>query len=411
MTHSQLRRLKINRYEQFVDVPWIEFSPHENLILGHNGSGKTQLLRLLAAVLSFDYRAYLGAELDVEFELCYPNEQAGRGVVTTRGRVTCTPASEGSEGSEDAANFTARLEIRRDNAVALAQIDGPNASVRVNDVEISETWSVIPGRPLPVGKGRGSDAFGRFRPMMEALTVSPDDREFIRLTARAQYELGATGYPGRFDPDIGAEFFVILDLMHARAELDSRARDVGLCLQRDTRLAPFGSINQQPLHGLFDPLDASALTVQPRVVAEGPSAVECQGVELRVRFNSGLEVADADLTFGQRRFLLIALLVLCTANYPILIDEIDNGLHPRMLTAACKLLRGRQSFLATHNKAVVDLPRYESADDLRQRIHVCRRDDAGNQTVDTLDEAAAEAVFARLGDTHVSDALLADGLW
>lgn len=405
MTHSQLRRLKIHRYQQFVDVPWIEFSPHENLILGHNGSGKTALLRLLAAVLSFDYRAYLGAELDVEFELLYPNEQAGHGVVTTKGRVTCTA------GSEDAANFTARLEIRRDNAVALAQIDGPNASVRVNDVEIAETWNVIPGRPLPVGKGRGSDAFGRFRPMMEALTVSPDDREFIRLTARAEYELGATGFPGRFDPDIGAEFFVILDLMHARAELDSVAREAGLVLERDSRLAPFGSINQQPLHGLFDPLGAAALIVQPRVVAEGPSAVECQGVELRVRFTSGVEVADADLTFGQRRFLLIALLILCTANYPILIDEIDNGLHPRLLTAACKLLRGRQSFLATHNKAVVDLPRYESADDLRQRIHVCRRDDAGNQTIDTLDETSAQAVFEKLVGMTASDVLLADGLW
>ena len=409
MHHSQLRRLKIHRYAQFVDVPWIDFSPHENLLLGANGTGKSLLLRLLGAVLSCDYKAFLGDDLDVEFELSYPNEQAGKGVVTVRGRVTCGPATIDIDA---AANFTARLEIRRDNAVALAEIDGLKAAVRVNDVEIAETWNVIPGRPFPVGKGRGSDAFGRFRPTTEALSVSPDDREFIRLTQHAGYELGVSGYPGRFDPEIGAEFFVILDLMSVRAESDARVRESGLQLGRDSRLAPFGSIVQQSLEGLFAPLAAAALTVRPRVVREGEATLECQGVELRVLFDSGVEVADAGLTFGQRRFLLIALLILCTANYPILIDEIDNGLHPRLLAAALGLLAGRQSFLVTHSQPVVDALRYESADDLRQRIHVCRRDADGHQTVDTLDATTAQTIFKKFSDgAHASDVLLAENAW
>lgn len=52
-----LRSLTIHRYEQFVNCPRIELSPDDNLILGINGSGKTSLLRLLAAVLRWNYDA------------------------------------------------------------------------------------------------------------------------------------------------------------------------------------------------------------------------------------------------------------------------------------------------------------------------------------------------------------------
>lgn len=46
MSTPTLRWLQIHEYEQFEPVR-IEFSPRESLILGLNGAGKTQLLRLI----------------------------------------------------------------------------------------------------------------------------------------------------------------------------------------------------------------------------------------------------------------------------------------------------------------------------------------------------------------------------
>lgn len=51
MSTPTLRWLQIHQYEQFEPVR-IEFSARENLILGLNGAGKTQLLKLIWAVLS-----------------------------------------------------------------------------------------------------------------------------------------------------------------------------------------------------------------------------------------------------------------------------------------------------------------------------------------------------------------------
>lgn len=423
MTHPQLKRLKIHRYEQFVDVPWIEFSPHENVILGINGAGKTRLLALLEAVLSFDYRAFLRDEIDVEFELAYAYYGLEGGTVTARGRVICRggkasalaqPGHSPRLGADDGAtHLSSKLEMRGVDSVVTMEINGLEVVVHLDGAVVNETWRVLPGRAWPFGKGELGRELSPFFPAIEALHISPDDREFIRLTEAAKYTLGARDLQISVDVDTGSEVSIIFGLMQNWARLSAHERESGLHLDRNSSQATEGLSSREVLPGLLDAIAGRSLTVRPQIVRESASTLECEGVELRLRFTSGVEVRDSGLTFGQRRFLMIALLVLFDELSPLMIDEVDNGLHPRLLESVFKLLPGRQSFLVSHNKSVVDLLNYESAEDLRQRIHVCRRDEAGNQTVDTLDEATAQEVFEKIsvGIMHPSDVLLVEGLW
>jgi hypothetical protein len=196
--------------------------------------------------------------------------------------------------------------------------------------------------------------------------------------------------------------------------LDSEKMRDGLRFTPDYAFPAFPGEGAPP--GSFLPLlsalGAESLALRPKVV-QANGVLHCKGFEVRLKFTSGAEYTDSGLTFGQRRFLLMALLLIFRPSFPAFIDEIDNGLHPRLVEAALNLLSERQSFFTSHNKIVVDYINYDSADDIRRKIHICRRDATGRQTVDTISESHAQEVYEKVavGIMHPSDVLLVEGLW
>ncbi|HEY0137064.1 MAG TPA: AAA family ATPase, partial [Nannocystis sp.] len=98
---------------------------------------------------------------------------------------------------------------------------------------------------------------------------------------------------------------------------------------------------------------------------------------------------------------------------PILIDEVDNGLHPRLVETLLQLLAGRQSFLASHNKIVIDYTNFDGPEDVRRKIHIVQRAKDGRQSVLVLDDETARAVYDKIevAIQSPSDVLLAEGLW
>ncbi len=426
MTHPQLRRLKIHRYEQFVDVPWIEFSPDENVILGINGAGKTRLLLLIRAVLNFNYEQLLAQDFDLEFELAYPgSDRPEAALVEMKGRIRSEegPPDPGARGLESLAP-PRQLVIRLDAQTAAHRL--VYTSDRMGSSLQFDASTIVVTRTPPAGNVVPWDHLSDTKdlPLLEMWpdfygSYSREDAsEFQSLTTDISFHL-RTGHFTRM-PSIadtgGLPPLLIATLVNQLAMLKrtERMRE-GLQFRVKDSFPAFAGEGAPPapFRPLLESLAAEFITFSPKVVQSNRDVLDCQGFEIRLKFTSGAEYADTGLTFGQRRFLMMAMLLLFRPSYPALIDEIDNGLHPRLVEAALQMLDGRQSFLTSHNKIVIDYVNYDSAEDLRRKIHICRRDADGNQTVDTLSEAVAQEVYEKVavGIMHPSDVLLMEGLW
>ena len=421
MTHPQLRRLKIHRYEQFVDVPWIEFSPHQNLILGINGAGKTSLLRLIHAVLTFDYRKLLAQDFDVEFELAYPAFAPLTEMVEVSGRVLRTAqvltddALRHPESMDDLNQLEADMEARsgahRLNFAVLRE----QATLALDGKDLPVSRKPTQGRVLPWedARARGGPTMLALLPSFSGFFVRESDDDFRALTDNIEFSL-APDSAKRFGIEDARDVPPMFLLALLRHLTDLKDKKTGARFGRDDLLPdmPHGK-PANSFERLLAPLGSQSLSIRPKVVQETADVLECRGLEIRLKFDSGAEYGDSGLTFGQRRFLMMGLLLLFRPNFPVLIDEIDNGLHPRLVEAVLALLPGRQAFLASHNKIVVDYVNYDSAEDICRKIHLCRRADDGKQNVATLDESTAQEVFEKIsiGIMHPSDVLLFEGIW
>jgi len=421
MTHPQLRRLKIHRYEQFVDVPWIEFSPHENLILGINGAGKTSLLRLIHAVLSFDYEKLLAQEFDVEFELAYPSSSSSSQMVEVTGRVlrkeqSPAEALKSLEAMDELNRIEATIDAHHDGHQLKFTVTSERATLALDGKDMPVSRKPARGRALPWEEARARGGAGAtvLLPSFSSFFIREDDRDFRALVDDVEFSL-APDSARRFGIEDTGGVPPMLLLALLRHIVDSKEeKKNGVRFGRSDLLPDLPQREQKSdFQRLLAPLGSQSLLIRPKVVQETSEVLECKGLEVRVKFESGAEYADSRLTFGQRRYLMMGLLLLFRPDFPALIDEVDNGLHPRLVEAVLKLLQGRQSFLASHNKIVVDYVGYDSPEDVRQKIHVCRRAEDGKQTVDTLDEAAVQEVFEKIsiGIMHPSDVLLVEGLW
>lgn len=246
--------------------------------------------------------------------------------------------------------------------------------------------------------------------------VHEDDRDFRTLLNSVHFWLApVVNRNFGIDDTGGLPALLVLALIRSLVALDNVAlmREGTRYVSDDWLPEPLTAKPRSQFSDLLEPLGAQSLLVRPKVGLSTPEKLECNGFEVRLKFTSGAEYVDSGLTFGQRRFLMIALLLLFRPSFPAVIDEVDNGLHPRLVEAVLRLLPARQSFLASHNKLVLDYINYEDTEDIRRKIHICRRALGGDQTVAAIDEATAQEVHEKLsvGIMHVSDILRMEGLW
>lgn len=420
-----LRSLTIHRYEQFRNCPRIELSPDDNLILGINGSGKTSLLRLLAAVLRWNYDALLGQPFDVEFEQVLEQDDAT--ATSIKGKVQYQPALRGTE------------QPLPDWRGALSKYDGFEAYF---DISSSERAYVIEVRNSRFHVKQDGEVLIGDEPVESLLAdllsnirdfallplwnctrhtflIRETDIDFIELTTHIPYDFLIDRRPGRPVPPA-------LNLGFSKPEYQQWRSLVRMLIAgiRDERgkekyLPPitYGRDTATELNAMLMALDAESISFRLKIEQtqsfSDEVTFEGQGVEIGVRFSSGTEVIDSRLTFGQKRLITIALGALLCGGSPLLVDELDNGLHPGLVEKVLGLIRGRQTFIASHNKLVVDLLDYESPEDMRCTIHVCRRNQDGTQSLVALSDEQVREVFEKIevGIMNPSDVLLQEGLW
>ncbi len=435
MSVPTLRWLQIHRYEQFNPVR-IEFSEHENLILGVNGAGKTRLLKLLRAILSMDFGELRGQPFDVEFELLTVRSRNAESPVTIRGRVydemlvsADGPGDFPGSMPRQGVSLAATLVYESEDTKFTCELKNGEMSVREVNGAFEEVVSYRgEGALLPPFRRSDTSETARkildMYPICESAFVSEADQEFQVLTRELEYAvfLAATRKDrkisidpaerlGRlFSHDLFPFIFMVVSVM----DRDSIS----------TGLPPFafvsrssvqeGALRQAELQDrIWGAIGAQNVQFVPNVVREKDNLIECRGLGLRVRFVDGTEMIDSELTFGQRRFLYAGLMLMAHPSAPFLMDEVDNGLHPRLVETLLNLLAGRQIFLASHNKLVIDYTSFDGPEDVQKKIHVVDRGEDGRQTVRTFDDVTARSVYEKIAVAiqSPSEVLLAEGLW
>lgn len=428
-TSFHLRSLTIRQYEQFQDCPPIEFSPGENLILGINGAGKTRLLWLINAILRFRYHAFLDQAFNVAFEIeMQSKEQLD---ILFRGEVRNQPSTElleppwgldplqattammpRGQATDEGLQLHLRIETAEKEPIEYIVERGRGV---IRDEQEEVELGIVPANMLLSGLFRSAQLpywvlsalyglSGAF--IMGVYFVREADADFMTLVERLEYtrrDKSAWGISGE-----SVTWWPLMQYMFDRVQGDQPVPD--------WKTSPIVCDRHGALAPLLDALGADQMTFRFKVTREDihrPGYLEGRGIDVRVRFRSGVEVADSELTFGQKRLITIGVIALLSAGIPILVDELDNGLHPGMVEAAMGFIAGRQSFIASHNRLVVDLVDYDSPEDLQRKVHICRRTDDGSQRLVQLSDEEARDVFEKIdvGIMHPSDVLRTEGLW
>lgn len=415
MPPYHLRWLQIHAYEQFEPVR-IEFSSRENLLLGVNGAGKTRLLKLIQAVLTLDFRELLERSFDVEFEVAADTLVDGSEMVTA-GRVRYERAFERPEADDasTSSGLVAAMRCRSATVDLQYEVKGQEVVYRLASPALEErvTWK----------------SMGLVRPGVREVKSGVLRRIFVAIAAAAD-----VNYLGESDHQVRAliEDLAITFYPPSRWSLQVQG-SVGPSLLRE--LAPLiarlaVSAKESVFHAgleltsllpdeadaiaaLLRPLGVISVQLVPNVVGTTATEIECRGVGLKAVFGGGVTLADSKLTFGQRRYLYAGIVSLVHPPVPVLVDEIDNGMHPRLVETLLNLWGDRQLFLVSHNKMVIDYTNFDSVQDVQEKIHIVQRDAEGRQRVSLLDAETAGEIFKKIevAIQNPSDVLRAEGLW
>jgi energy-coupling factor transporter ATP-binding protein EcfA2 len=409
MPATRLRWLQIHQYEQFEPVR-IEFSARENLLLGINGAGKTRLLWLLRAVLSLNFGDLLGTAFDVEFEAVLEADFVP-GVVA--GRVkNCLPG-EVDDGVRRATNvFTASLRWEREGVVVHQDVHGDEATYRIEDPDVAEGNKLLgPGNVQQDDSGidddRLSEALDTTFSRLAASYLGESEREFRALSEALEFTFRGNRVvaSSKIHEPLAWDLFPLISAFRSLPKTEEVAPGLDLVW--------LSGLTEISFLTLFPPLGMRTVKLMPRVVRQEGKVVHCRGLGFECEFLNGNKVAESELTFGQRRYLYGGIVSLMRPGAAVLVDEIDNGMHPRLIETLLKLWEERQVFLVSHNKLVIDYVNFDGPEDVQRKVHIVQRGEDGRQIVKVLDAEVAGEVYKKIAVAiqSPSDVLRAEGLW
>jgi hypothetical protein len=413
-TPVRLERLVVRRFRHVARPVALDLGDGAVLVIGRNGTGKTNLLKLIDAVTRLDFRAFEEDPqgLDIGFRLRWPE-------LTLEMELDWDPPTA-------LANGRAR---RRYRFRGTAGLGAPEAEVRF---EVGPDH-VRAGHDLAEDEEVPSPFEPGFRNHL-AWFVNPepvsDGPRSLRAWLVALYDLFA-GPPSRFDEALctfeqiteatrGSFIKIVDDPMGTGSSWESVPRELVTIYRRrapDARGGPVsGEIDwMHPTAAAcgFDRLEVIA--PPPREERSGPGQTQRTYAGFTWYAERGTSrFPHHDFSFGQKRIVAAFWYLACVRDCggAVVADELVNGMHHQALALILEQAEGLQAFLASQNPLLFDFMEYGSAEDFRTRIVRCDPEpDGWSWRNPTTGEAERFLASYEVGIQHVSEILRTDGLW
>lgn len=389
----RLTRLKIIRHRWCAPTE-LFLGAKRQLVLGKNGTGKTKLLELIAKVCRAvpDELSEEALEVEADFEFA-------------DGLVELRVHSDGYDLTGAVPHHTGEPERKyRITGSFTAKDMSRWRSIPTFEVDQDTQHLTHAGRRVRVNSKR---------PIWPALIELHVD---LRTPAWVQHPvamLATLSSLRRFDEALGfndwiakAEVWVIqsegdVDAIYFQSNDGERwilqgtsADGAAQRRARSIQVKPVPAICTAALLLGYSPDVEVELKNREPIPSQGASAALFDEPEMYF-YKREVRIRHAALSFGEKR--TISFMAYLNANPHIIIaDELMNGLHHSLGVALLNEIGDRQAFLATHEPVLMDEIDFESADELRRSLLLCRRnpDPKGPPFVWTqLSSEEAEEVF------------------
>lgn len=401
-----LTRLEIRRFRNIAPTT-LHFGPGFNVLLGKNGTRKTTLLDLIAAILSDDLSRYAHEEIDLTYEL---SSNYSLTVEMSRTRVEVPPpAAE--------ATIPSRLETGpRFDEIGVLEIRERRERIEVRGRQTSINGPVqLPVGPFERAFRLSTTSMARLD-FLEGHSTAGELQRFDESLGMFMAMTGEGSSPiamnvvfdgaGPFGSGRLSTASLWLVLFHHL----SRAFDEDAVRATSDELHFLGAAAKA-----FDMSRAEARFPVDR--RESPSAVEFILGPPEFRFiRAGNAIRHGSLSYGQKRLLSFFYYLELTAGAPVVADELVNGLHHEWIDLCVSRLRDRQCFLTSQNPLLLDYLSFDSVEAVERSFILChlqREEELERVEVRNMTRAEAEGFYsayqARI--QHVGEILRDRGLW
>lgn len=433
----KLQWLHIHKFRAVKPGTRLVFSPSFNVLLGQNGTGKTTLLNLVAAVVSSRFKEFQDEEFELEYALA---SEHGTLHATVRNRLAQAAKvarlgalATGMDVAGDWRALTLSGELKlvssgEDPALSVV-FDGVRLTVQLGDEAEAVVWE------LEFRTGNLWTLLVIAISLWSQERVGGDYRQagmsFVALLyAEAQSEAENV----RFDESL--EYFqglkeTRLELFHMKGKsaVHSSQIEVPRALREELhRLAGANwALERYAVRSEQVPFLAEAARLlgfeSVEAVWELDSSHQLEDREaltltgLRFLFvrPGGSRLSGQQLSYGQKRMLAF-MYYQAAARSVVIADELVNGLHHGWIRACIEVLGDRQVFLTSQNPLLLDYLTFDSPEQVRSTFVLCRwepGEGSGLMRWEDMTQEAAEDFFAsyKVGFQQVGELLQSKGLW
>lgn len=429
----KLEWLEVLEFRHVTPGARMEFADGVNVIMGRNGTGKTNLLKLLGALTRWDvsalekerfhvrYGAKAG-ELRLEVELKNvpprPRFRAGmmEGMVEETGEdwfaKVILRTLEGNEIFQEYSPYMARLILpgskvydrRAERGLQKAVVNAIFILVTEEESIVSTKGGIQLDGPPPISELVGARGRGRIDEGLE------------------QFYLMNEGGAGDGTCPRGVFVHWLIDKYLGR--LDTIGGDFPIDLLKWIRnVPPEDDLVEAEVADIIPALADAAQTLglaklrflirrtERKVDGEFTSDT-MKGITFKAILPNGAEFDHDKLSFGQKRMLTFLWYAAANEHGPIIVDELANGLHHAWIQKCFEVIGDRQAFLSTQNPLILDFLDFTSAEHTARSMVRCEVGERGWRW-GNLNAEEAERLYraCQANFMHVSEILRSEGLW
>jgi AAA domain len=410
----KLTRLKIESFRN-VEPCELRFGDGFNVLLGLNATGKTTLLELIVAALSFDFSKFRNEAFTVEYDLSF---STGTIAVSMRSeRVEQPPLLQ----VRDADRFarSAKLKIHSESP-AKEWVVCADASSIWNEGEPHRK------RPLPMPLGeRGS------YPLFWVINMTAD-KSLMRAYVE---ELWPWLNVSRFDEALDMFRDITSQSTWIEVMVDPNRKVHGFSfggllpkeLSNAAEVHVLGMSNESGqgltisaeslgfLRGIGELFGFKTARLEMRLESKSAKGLKFSDFRFMFEDHDGSVIRHENLSYGQKR-LLAFYYYLAASPITVIADELVDGLHHLWIDASIEAIGDRQAFLASQNPLLLDHLEFDSAEQVASTFITCRAERQGDDKRmiwSNLSVYDADRFFRayKVDVAHVSEILLSKGLW